>query len=136
MNNKNICVFCSSSNTLANEYYADAEILGELLAKNGFNLVYGGSNVGTMYSVAKTAKQNGSKIYGVMTESQLGRSGEDVIVAQINIVSGGVADDAGIIGYNLQRKLWLAQCLESLVGGLLALEFLLALEGGDGAVLR
>ncbi len=66
--NKNICVFCSSSNTLAKEYYSDAEILGELLAKNGFNLVYGGSNVGTMYSVAKTAKQNGSKIYGVMPE--------------------------------------------------------------------
>ncbi len=72
MNNKNICVFCSSSNTLANEYYADAEILGELLAKNGFNLVYGGSNVGTMYSVAKTAKQNGSKIYGVMPKKLYG----------------------------------------------------------------
>ena len=64
--NKNICVFCSSSNTLAREYYADAELLGELLAKAGFDLVYGGSNVGTMYSVAKKAKENGSKVYGVM----------------------------------------------------------------------
>ena len=68
MNKKNICVFCSSSNTLAKEYYSDAEILGELLAKSGFNLVYGGSNVGTMYSVAKSAKNNGAKIYGVMPE--------------------------------------------------------------------
>lgn len=66
--NKNICVFCSSSNTLAGEYYADAELLGVLLAKAGFNLVYGGSNVGTMYSVAKTAKENGAKIFGVMPE--------------------------------------------------------------------
>ncbi len=65
---KNICVFCSSSNTLAEDYYKDAEVLGELLAKSGFNLVYGGSNVGTMYSVAKSAKNNGAKIYGVMPE--------------------------------------------------------------------
>ena len=65
---KNICVFCSSSNTLAKKYYKDAEVLGELLAKSGFNLVYGGSNVGTMYSAAKSAKANGAKIYGVMPE--------------------------------------------------------------------
>ena len=65
---KNICVFCSSSNTLAKEYYEDAEILGALLAKSGFNIVYGGSNVGTMYSVAKSAKNHGAKIYGVMPE--------------------------------------------------------------------
>lgn len=68
MDKKNICVFCSSSNTLSKEYYADAELLGELLAKAGFNLVYGGSNVGTMYSIAKSAKENGAKIYGVMPE--------------------------------------------------------------------
>lgn len=68
MTKKNICVFCSSSNTLAKQYYADAELLGELLAKAGFNIVYGGSNVGTMYSIAKSAKQNGAKIYGVMPE--------------------------------------------------------------------
>ena len=68
MNNskKNICVFCSSSNTLAKEYYTDAEKLGELLARSNFNLVYGGSSVGTMYSIAKSAKKNGAKIYGVM----------------------------------------------------------------------
>ena len=68
MSKKNICVFCSSSNTLSREYYADAELLGELLAKSGFDLVYGGSNVGTMYSIAKSAKSNGAKIYGVMPE--------------------------------------------------------------------
>ena len=65
---KNICVFCSSSNTLDKKFYQDAELLGELLAKNGFNLVYGGSNIGTMYSVAKSTKLNGGKVYGVMPE--------------------------------------------------------------------
>ena len=65
-NKKNICVFCSSSNTLDQSYYDDAHVLGELLAKSEFNLVYGGSSVGTMYTIAKSAKANGSKIYGVM----------------------------------------------------------------------
>lgn len=71
-NKKNICVFCSSSNTLDKSYYDDAHILGELLAQSGFNLVYGGSSVGTMYTIAKSAKANGSKIYGVMPEKLYG----------------------------------------------------------------
>ena len=71
-NGKNICVFCSSSNTLDKIFYEDAEILGGLLAKHRFNLVYGGSNIGTMYSVAKKVKENGGKVYGVMPERLYG----------------------------------------------------------------
>ena len=67
-----VCVFCSSSNTLDKKYYKDAEELGKLLAKSGFDLVYGGSSVGTMYSIAKSAKAYGSKIYGVMPEKLYG----------------------------------------------------------------
>ena len=70
MNTKKLkaCVFCSSSNTLHSDYYRDADTLGRLLAISNFDLVYGGSNVGTMYSIAKSAKENGAKIYGVMPE--------------------------------------------------------------------
>lgn len=64
----NVCVFSSSSSTLAPIYYEHARILGELLGKNNMNLVYGGSKVGTMYEIAKSAKENGSKIIGVMPE--------------------------------------------------------------------
>ena len=69
---KRVCVFCSSSDTLDKLYYDDATLLGELMAKAGLDLVYGGSCVGTMYSVAKSAKANGSKIYGVMPEKLYG----------------------------------------------------------------
>ena len=69
---KKVCVFCSSSNTLENKYYTDADELGVLLAENEFDLVYGGSSVGTMYTIAKAAKRNGSKIYGVMPEKLYG----------------------------------------------------------------
>ena len=69
---KRVCVFCSSSDTLDKSYYDDAILLGELMAKAGLDLVYGGSSVGTMYSVAKSAKANGSKVYGVMPEKLFG----------------------------------------------------------------
>ncbi len=65
---KNVCVFCSSSNSLDPIYYEAGEALGYLLAKNGFNIVYGGSKLGIMYSVTKAAKDNGAKITGVMPE--------------------------------------------------------------------
>lgn len=69
---KRVCIFCSSSDTLDKSYYDDATLLGELMAKAGLDLVYGGSSVGTMYSVAKSAKANGSKVYGVMPEKLFG----------------------------------------------------------------
>jgi len=64
----NVCVYCSSSNSLDESYYISARDLGALLGQSGMNLVYGGSNVGLMYEVAKMAKLNGSKIFGVMPE--------------------------------------------------------------------
>jgi len=63
-----VCVYCSSSNTLNIKYYEDARELGKLLGQNNMDLVYGGSNVGTMYETAREAKNNGAKIYGIMPE--------------------------------------------------------------------
>ncbi len=63
-----VCVFSSSSSTLAPEFYEDARILGELIGKNNMDLVYGGSKVGTMFEIAKAVKQNGGKLIGVMPE--------------------------------------------------------------------
>lgn len=65
---KNICVYCSSSDSLEEIYYKDAELLGKLLGENGYNVVYGGSKLGLMYKVAKNAQDNGSKIIGIMPE--------------------------------------------------------------------
>ena len=65
---KNVCVFASSSNKLEQAFYNDAEKLGELLAKNGYNIVYGGSRLGMMYACAGAVKQNGGKILGVMPQ--------------------------------------------------------------------
>lgn len=65
---KNICVYASSSNYLDEIFYQEAQKLGELLGKNGYNIVYGGSRLGLMYACSSAVKQNGGKIIGVMPE--------------------------------------------------------------------
>jgi hypothetical protein len=65
---KNVCVFASSCNYLEKFYYKDAAMLGELLAKSGYDMVYGGSSLGLMWACAEQVKQYGGKILGVMPE--------------------------------------------------------------------
>ena len=69
MNNiQRVCVFASSCNFLEPSYYQAAEEFGELLGKSGFDMVYGGSSLGLMWSCAKKVKEAGSQIIGVMPE--------------------------------------------------------------------
>ncbi len=65
---KNVCVFASSCDYLDKSYYSAAAELGELLAKNNMNMVYGGSSLGMMWACASKVKENGGKIFGVMPE--------------------------------------------------------------------
>ena len=53
----NICVFASSSNYLAEEYYKDAQELGILLGKNGYDITYGGSTLGLMWACASEVQK-------------------------------------------------------------------------------
>lgn len=65
---RNICVFASSSNNLDESFYFDAARLGELLGKNGMNIVYGGSRLGMMYACASSVKKSGGSVIGVMPQ--------------------------------------------------------------------
>jgi hypothetical protein len=65
---KKVCVFASSCNYLESIYYKEASMLGELLAKSGYDMVYGGSSLGLMWACAEQVKQYGGKILGVMPE--------------------------------------------------------------------
>ena len=64
----NVCVFSSSSNDINDVFFKDARELGWLLGKNGKNIVYGGSRLGTMYACAFAAKNSGGKIIGIMPQ--------------------------------------------------------------------
>ena len=63
-----ICVFASSCNEIDNEFFNLAYNLGKEIAKNGYNIVYGGSTLGLMGEVTNSAKALGSEIIGVMPE--------------------------------------------------------------------
>ena len=66
--NKNICVFCSSSNSVDDKYYKIAYDLGSVLAKEGYNLIYGGSKRGCMGKVAEGFLNNNAKVTGVIPQ--------------------------------------------------------------------
>lgn len=61
---KNICVFLSAAD-VPKKYLGAAKEFARLLAKNKFNLVYGGTNKGLMQVVADEVKKNGGKIIGI-----------------------------------------------------------------------
>lgn len=65
---KNICVFASASNNIDEKYFITARKLGQELAQNGYDIVYGGSNLGLMGEVSSYANKFGSKVTGIMPE--------------------------------------------------------------------
>ena len=66
MTKKNICVFCGASSGSAPDYKILAEKVGKMIGENNFNLIYGAGSTGLMGSCAKSAKQYGAKVLGVM----------------------------------------------------------------------
>ncbi len=64
-----IGVFCSSSEFLEPVYKESAQLLGELIAKNSYNLVHGGGKIGLMGIVARAVQIHGGKVTGVLPES-------------------------------------------------------------------
>jgi uncharacterized protein (TIGR00730 family) len=60
----NIAVFCSA-NDLPEKYTKPATDFVKLFAKDGHNLIWGGSNTGLMREVANAVKEAGAKIIGV-----------------------------------------------------------------------
>ncbi len=65
---KNICIFASSSSTIKSIYFKEAYNLGIEIANNGYNIIYGGSNLGLMGEVTNAARLRGSEITGVMPQ--------------------------------------------------------------------
>ncbi len=66
---KNICVYCSSSEYLEEKFYKVAYKFGEMIAKTGNNLVYGGSTCGCMGKVANGVLDNGGNVIGIIPKA-------------------------------------------------------------------
>jgi uncharacterized protein (TIGR00730 family) len=65
---KHIAVFCGSSTGTENIYLEQAILLGETLAKNDIQLIYGGAKVGLMGAVANGALNKEGKVTGVIPD--------------------------------------------------------------------
>jgi hypothetical protein len=70
-----ICVYCSSSNAIADTYPPVAEALGRGLARRGHELVYGGGAVGLMGVLAHAAHEEGGTVTGVIPSKLQDREG-------------------------------------------------------------
>ena len=64
-----IAVYCGSSDGNDPSHLRCAHDFGELLAREGIALVYGGGNVGLMGAVADGALRGGGEVHGVITRA-------------------------------------------------------------------
>lgn len=64
---KSIAVYCGHQFGTDPAYKRDAAKIGEMLAKNGIKMVFGGGNVGLMGTVANAALNAGGTVVGVST---------------------------------------------------------------------
>lgn len=63
-----ICVFGAASKTIDEKYITAVEKMGEYLAQNGHNLVFGSGCTGSMGAAARGFKKGGGKVHGVIPE--------------------------------------------------------------------
>jgi uncharacterized protein (TIGR00730 family) len=79
-----ICVFAASSSRINDEFNKAASRLGELLAREGMDVVFGGGGIGLMGKLADAIKENNGRITGVipsfMEEEGWGHKGIDGMV--------------------------------------------------------
>jgi len=65
---KSVAVYCGHQIGNNPEYTRDAKKVGELLARNKFTLVFGGSDAGLMGVVSTSALENGGEVIGISTK--------------------------------------------------------------------
>lgn len=61
-----IAVYCGSNFGSTPDYYEAAKLMGQTLAKQNIELVYGGGNVGLMGTIADSILNNGGVVTGVI----------------------------------------------------------------------
>jgi uncharacterized protein (TIGR00730 family) len=63
-----IAVFCGSKNGNNDMFVVHAQLLGQLLAIQGYTIVYGGGGKGLMGAIADAALSRGGKVVGIIPE--------------------------------------------------------------------
>ncbi|MBK5721716.1 TIGR00730 family Rossman fold protein [Dysgonomonas sp. Marseille-P4677] len=83
---KYIAVFCGSSSGNGGEFIEQATSLGEIIARKGYGLVYGGAHVGLMGAVADGVLSQGGEVIGVIPEFLKKKELEHKSITKIHVV--------------------------------------------------
>ena len=63
---KSLTIYCSSSESLTQDYYDLAERIGNFLAKKSIRIIYGGGKVGLMGKISKSSTNMGGVVIGII----------------------------------------------------------------------
>ena len=85
---KTVAVYCGHEFGINPAFVRDAGMMGELIAKNKLNMVFGGGDVGLMGTVASAALNNGAHVIGVSTEHVLAKQEPAHEEIEVLVVSG------------------------------------------------
>jgi len=99
-----ICVFSGSCLGIRSSYKDAAIRLGHAITSNGYDLVYGGSNIGLMGVVADTVMENGGHVIGVIPRS----------IADLGVAHNGL-NDLRVVGSMHERKAIMADLSDAFV---------------------
>lgn len=112
-----VCVFCASSSKIDECYLRPAFALGQIFAREGITLIYGGGAVGLMGAVADGALSRGGRVVGVIPHFMVEREWAHKGVQELIVVH--------TMNERKERMRALAQALVALPGGSGTLEELL-----------
>lgn len=113
MDIKRICVFCGSSLGFDSQYARAAADLAEYLVAEKIGIVYGGSNVGLMRTIADTALEQGGEVIGVIPKALVNKE-----VAHTGL------SDLRLVGSMHERKALMSELADAFI----------ALPGGYGTL--
>ena len=86
---RSICVYCGSSPGNDPDFMTTARAFGQIMAKEGISLVYGGGTNGLMGAVATGVHEKGGKVVGIIPEflkaRELDFKGADELVVTNNM---------------------------------------------------
>lgn len=82
----NICVYCSSSDQVRDEFKQQATEFGKWMANNGHTLVYGGATGGLMSAVAQGVADTNGDIVGIIPECIIEKGRKSDLPTELFIV--------------------------------------------------
>lgn len=81
-----VCVYCGSSMQADKSYYDAARELGKYLTIEGFELIYGGGDVGVMGAISDAVLENKGKVTGVIPRFMVDQGWCNMAVSNMLVV--------------------------------------------------